>query len=109
GFIWPSRSDVDAALGLVLSGPAAVTAFAGLRAGRAPDRGIAAVVERVVGKVVAVDVAPDVLLAPVDEGVDLPDPALRVPLELRRSGARRRLLATDPRAPGVDVLQRALE
>src|SRR5436190_16959047 len=105
----PCGSQVDAALGLVLSCPAAIAAFARLGAGGAPNRCITAVVERVVWEVVAVDVVPQVPLGPVRERVDLPDPALGVLLQLWRRSPGGRLLAADPSDPGVNVGQRVRE
>src|SRR5579875_2662771 len=102
-------SEVDAALGLVLASPTALAAVAGLGARGAPDRAVAPIVERVIRKVVAVDVAPDVMLRPVRQWIDFPDPAPLVHLQLGRVGARVRLLPTNPGDPGLDVPQRALE
>src|SRR5947209_4027105 len=62
-----------------------------------------------VGKVVLEDVAPHVLLRPVSDRVDLPDPPPLVALELRRADARHRLLAADSGDPRVDIRQRSLE
>src|ERR1700722_14252590 len=64
---------VDAALGLVEPGPPALPAIAGKGARLAADRGIALIVQRVVGQVVAEDVAPQIPLSPVGQRVDLPD------------------------------------
>src|SRR3954447_5988316 len=75
-----SMSDVQAALGLGQTGPAAVAAVARRRARRTSDRVVALVVERVVREVALVDALPDVLLRPLDERVVLPDPALVVEL-----------------------------
>src|SRR5437588_9734587 len=98
-----------AALALVLAGPAPVATLARLRARRAPDRGVTAIVQRVVRQLVPVDIAPDVLLGPVDQRVDLPDPPLWVALDLGGASAVRSLLATDARDPCVDVLEGPLE
>src|SRR5438876_12141417 len=100
---------MNPALGLVLTGPAAVTALAGLGAGGAPDRGEAPVVQGMVREVVLEDVGPQVLLRPIRDRVDLPDPAALVALELGRGRARRRLLAADARDPGLEPGQRPLE
>src|SRR3954453_18541909 len=102
-------SDVQSAFGLVGARPAARAAVARLRARRAPDRGIAAVVQRVVGEVALVDPPPEVLLGPVDERVVLPHRALLVPLDRLGVRAGRRLLAADARDPGVRAGERALE
>src|SRR4051794_12583766 len=75
---------VEAALDLVGAGPAAVAAVARLRAVGAPDRGVTAVMQRVVGHVVLSNVPPDVLLAPVGERIDLPQAVRAVPGELGR-------------------------
>src|ERR1700760_3372323 len=63
---------VDAALDLVGAGPPAVALAARLGAVRAPDGGVAAVVQRVVGNVVGDEVGPDVALGPIGQGVELP-------------------------------------
>src|SRR5215218_2203760 len=84
-------SDVQPALGLGQAGPAALAAFAGLRAGRAADRRVALVVQRVVGQLALGDPLPEVLLGPVVERVELPDPALVVPLDRLRARAARTL------------------
>src|ERR1700729_1617853 len=109
GFKLGGPSLVDAAPGLVQAGPASLTAVARAGARLAPDRPVALVVQRVVGQVALEDIAPQVLLAPVGQRVDLPDPAAVVVLELAGAGAGRSLLATDPRYPRVDVVERALE
>ena len=82
-------SDVQPALGLVQPRPAALAAGAGVRAGRAADRRVALVVQRVIREVALGDPPPEVLLGPVDERVELPDPALVVELDRLRVGARR--------------------
>src|SRR4051795_2607597 len=84
-------SDVQSAFGLVGPRPAARAAVARLRTRRAPDRGIPAVVQRVVGEVALVDPPPEVLLGPVDERVVLPHRALLVPLDRLGVRAGRRL------------------
>ena len=83
-----ARGEMQAALDLVGAGPAAVAAAAGRGAVRAADRGVAAVVQRVVRDVVLGDVAPDVLLAPVGQrrALDLAGMA-GVRRELRRARA----------------------
>src|SRR5687768_18356939 len=70
------RGHVQAALGLVLAGPTTLAALARRRAGHAADRGVAAVVQGVVGEVVGDDVIPHVAVRPVDQRVDLPQAAL---------------------------------
>ena len=87
-----SALPVDAALGAVGPGPAARALARALErdrgAGHASDRGIALIVKRVVGHVVVLDVAPDLLLVPVGQGVQLPEAEPLVPTELGRVGAR---------------------
>ena len=80
----------EPALDLVGARPAALAAAAGLGAGRAADRRVALVVQRVVGQVALVDAPPEVLLGPVGERVVLPHRALLVALDELRVGARRR-------------------
>src|SRR5205823_4826482 len=94
GSISPSR-DVESALGLLGARPAPVPAAARQRARRAADRRVTAVVQRVVGEVALVDAPPEVLLGPVDERVELPDPAPGVELDGLGVGACRALLAAD--------------
>src|SRR3954452_19373637 len=102
-------SDVQSALGLGEAGPAALPAGAGRRAGRAADRRVALVVQRVIRQVTLVDPPPQVLLGPVEERVVLPDPALVVPLDRLGACPRRPLLAADAGDPGVGAGQRALQ
>ena len=64
---------VDPTFQLVLAGPPSLTAFTGLGARGAADRSVALIVQRVVWEVVLVDVAPEVLLVPVGQRVELPD------------------------------------
>src|ERR671931_1807125 len=97
---------MQAALDLVGLRPAAFAGAAGPGAVRAADRGVAAIVELVVGDVVLDDVAPDVLLGPVRQRVGLPELVLLVPLELRGPRSHRRLLAAKPGDPAVDVRKR---
>src|SRR3954454_16209869 len=101
--------DVQPALRLVGPRPAARAAVARLRARRAADRGVAAVVQRVVRQVALVDPPPQVLLGPVDERVVLPHRALLVPLDRLGVRAGRRLLAADAGDPCVAAGERALE
>ena len=89
--------------------PAALAAAAGLGARRAADRGVALVVQRVVGQVALVDARPEVALGPVGERVVLPHRALVVELDELRVGARGGLLAADAGDPRVGAGQRALE
>src|SRR5579885_3162091 len=103
--------DVDAALELVRVGPAACALLLVRRrrprAGDAADRAVAGVVERVVRDLVDDDVRPDALLVPVGDRVELPDAVALRPLQLRRPGAARRLVAADAGDPGVVGLERA--
>src|SRR5215510_5085010 len=96
---------VDPALELVRPGPAArpllLVGCDRPGAGDAADRAVARLVERVVGNLVHLDVRPDALLVPVRERVHLPDAVALRPLELRRLGAARRLVAADAGDPGV--------
>src|SRR5688500_7727862 len=105
-----ARLEVDAALELVRTGPApgALLLVGTDRAGArdAADRAVAGLVERVERDLVHLDVGPDPPLVPVGEGMDLPDAVALRPLHLRRPGARRRLVAADPRDPGVVGLER---
>src|ERR1035441_8913750 len=103
------RDDVDPALGLVLTAPPAIPASAWLRAGSAADRGVALIVQWMVGEIVLEDVAPQILLGPVGEGTHLPDPPALVAFELGRLSAGRTLFAAQPRDPGIDVAQAQLE
>src|SRR5829696_4751797 len=83
----PVAASVDPALGALGALPAALTPDPRLRAVRAADRPVAPVVQLVVRKVVAEDVAPHVALAPVGERIDLVHRAPRVPVELGRAGS----------------------
>ena len=73
---------------------------------RVADRRVAAVVQRVVGQPALADVRPAVVVAPVGERVRLPQLVRRVPAELRRVRARRRLVAADAGDPGVEAAER---
>src|SRR5882757_6120551 len=96
---------VDAALGLGDAGPAAVAKVAArahrLRAVRAADRGVAAIVERVVREAVLMDVVPDVSLGPVGQRVQLPEAELLVPGELRGPGSGAGIRSADAGDPAV--------
>src|SRR5271166_762509 len=100
---------VDAALGLVRARPAALATRARLRARRAADRLVAAVVQRVVGEVALVDPAPQVLVAPVRERVVLPQAALAVAFDQLGARTRRPLLATYAGDPALRAVQRPPE
>src|SRR5919197_1453495 len=107
------RVDVNAALELPRSGPAAgplvLSRVHRSRARNAADRRIAGVVQRVVRDLVHVDVGLNALRVPVDERLDLPDAEALRPLDLLRAGPRRALLAADARDPGVVRIERALQ
>src|SRR4051794_1890396 len=75
---------VKPALRLVQLRPAALAASRRNGAVRAADRLVAAVVQRVVGEVVAVDVRPHLPLAPVGQRIRLPQPVALVERQLRR-------------------------
>src|SRR5215203_1793938 len=93
------------ALGLVEAGPAAgAIILAGARlpgAVGAADRGVALIVERVVGDVVLREVGPNLLLRPVGERVQLPEPEALVPGELRRLSAGLGIRAANARDPEI--------
>src|ERR1044072_3549812 len=106
---------MDAAVELVGAEPAACALLLLRRrrpgAGNAADRPVAGLVQRVERNFIDSDVGPDALLVPVGEGVQLPDLVLLRPLDLRRVGAARRLVAADagrPRAVGLERLQQRL-
>src|SRR2546425_12996194 len=70
------------------------------RARCAADRGVAPVVQRVTGHVVAADVLPDLLAGPGGEGRDLRDTAVRgVFGDHRGRGPRRALVSAEPGDP----------
>src|SRR5919204_1578233 len=107
------RVRVDAALELVGAGPAACALLLvgrdRPRAADAADRAVAGLVQGIEGDLVDADVRPDPLLVPVGQRVHLPDAVARRPLELRRRGAARRLVAADPGNPPRVRRERALE
>src|SRR3712207_6763703 len=76
-------STVESAFRLLFLGPAALPAAGGQRAVGAPDRGVTPVVERVVRQLVLVDVGPDLGVAPVSEGIRLPEAVALVVGQLR--------------------------
>src|SRR5262249_39792408 len=100
---------VEAALGPVGTGPATLPAGPRDRRVRVADRVVPAVVQPVVRQAALADVRTAVLVAPGCERVRLPQLVALVPAELRRVGARRRLIAADPGDPRVEVEQRAVE
>src|SRR5258708_7113675 len=69
------------------------------RAMGAPNAGISAIMERVVGKVVVVDITPDLRRAPVGERVDLHQMKFCVPVYLKRAGPLWGLVAADTGHP----------
>src|SRR2546423_11518756 len=99
------RVDVNAALQLVGAGPAAgpllLVGRRRPRAGDAPDRAVAALVQRVVRDLVDLDVGPDAFLVPVGERVELPDAVALRPLQLRRRRSARRLVSADAGDPAL--------
>src|SRR5262245_49249580 len=107
------RVFVDPALELVGAGPPARALLFVLGdrpgAGDAADRAVARLVERVVGNLVDLDVRPHALLVPVREGVHLPNVVTLRPLELRRFGAARGLVAADAGDPGAVRVERLEE
>src|SRR4051794_1370966 len=89
-------------------GPHGLALGDGLRAGRAADRGVALLVERVGGDLVLAEVVPDLVLLPLGERVQLHDRAVVVvDLDLPDVGARRPLVATQTGHPGIEVGERA--
>src|SRR5206468_9028301 len=101
---------MDSALELVRTGPPAraLLFVLGDRPGawNAADRAVTRLVEGIVGNLVDRDVRPDALLIPIRERVHLPDAVALGPLELRRLGAARRLVAADTGDQGVVRLAR---
>src|SRR5581483_1860767 len=80
------------------------------RARGAADRGVAAVVERVVGDVALAHVLPDLLLGPLGERVELDDRAVVVvDLDLADVRPGRPLVAPQAGDPGVERRQVARE
>ena len=100
---------MQAALGPVAVGPAALAAGAWNRRVGVADRCVAAVVQRVVGEPALPDVRPAVVVAPVDERARLPQLVRGVPAELRRVRTCRRLVAANAGDPAVEVSERADE
>src|SRR6476660_2191757 len=79
-------------------------------AGRAADRGVPALVERMRGHAVRARVLPDLVLRPLGERVQLHDRAVVVvDLDLADVAARRPLIATKPRDPCVETAEVALQ
>src|SRR4051794_37058893 len=91
---WTGRVDerfrlgsVQAALDLVGAGPPALAGVARTGARLAADRGVALIVERVVGQIVLEDVVPHVALGPIGQRSGLPEAVLGVPAQPRGVGA----------------------
>src|SRR4029079_11387421 len=79
-----------------------------LRAGRAAERRVALLVERMGRDLVLAQVVPDLVLLPLGERVQLHDRAVVVvDLDLADVGARRPLVATKAGDPGVEIGERA--
>lgn len=97
------RWSVQSALRFVEPGPPSrARVFSGLHAPsavRAPNAGIPAIVQRIVRKIVVMDIAPDFRVRPVGERVDLDQVKLRVPRDLESAGPGRSLVATDAGDP----------
>src|SRR3954454_10667661 len=100
---------MDGALRLLGAGPTALPPLTRKRRVRVADRGVALVVQCVVRQLALADVRPTVVVAPGGERVRLPELVLLVPAELRRIGARRRLVAADAADPGVELAEGAHE
>src|SRR5580704_11106166 len=98
---------VQSALGFLEPGPASRSrVFAGLDASgavRAADTRIPAIVQRIIGESVFVDVAPDLLRGPIGERVDLDQMKLRIPRHLERARSFGGLITTDTGYPGPQL------
>src|SRR5258708_37308980 len=79
------------------------------RAGLAADRGIAAIVQRVVGNLVGAQVRPDILGGPVGERAELPLAMRRVLLGFDGGGAAVGLHAAQTRDPATLARQRPVQ
>src|SRR5207244_2877852 len=79
------------------------------RARIATDRRIAAIVQRVVGNIVLVQVVPHVFRAPVGERAELPQAVDGIERRFFQAGARVRLLAPEAGDPGALAREGALE
>src|SRR5260370_26804605 len=95
---------VQPALLLFRAGPAAgpfvVAVGDRLGAGPTTDTGVALVMQRIVRNLVLQDERPHVLLGPCQQGVDLHEVELRVPLNDRRRRTIRCLVTPDAAQPG---------
>src|SRR4029077_16363073 len=106
------RSSMDAAFGLARAGPASAarvgTGLDAERAGRAADRGVAVVDQRVDQHAVGGDVVVDLLLGPADDRVDLDHLPPVVPLDHLGLAAVAGLVPAHAGDPRVIVGQRPL-
>src|SRR6476659_8640279 len=105
-----ASASVEAALHLAGALPAAGPLVSALLhragAGDAADRRESVVVQRVIGDAVPPDVTPDVAVRPVHERLHLHHAAALINLNLAGIFASCRLVAANPRDPGVHSLQR---
>src|SRR5215468_4164813 len=104
---------MDSAFQLLLSvpSPAAFVRSGGhaSSAGDTPDARVAVVVERVIRQFASHDVIPHLPAGPGGQRVDLDQAVSRVPFDGADVGARRRLIASERRNPGVVAPERLLE
>jgi hypothetical protein len=92
------------------AGPLVLAGAGRAGAGRAADRGVAALVQRVHRQAVAAHVGPDLLAGPVGERVELEDAAVGgVQLGLGRAPPGRAAVAAQPGRPGPDADQGPLQ
>src|SRR6266496_1748268 len=89
------------------SGARVLAGDRGARAGRAADRAVALVVERVVRNIAGADRGPDLVLAPVGERVELHHAVRRVVFLQLELGAGDGLLAAPTGDPGFLAFERA--
>src|SRR5262249_45512580 len=75
-------------------------------AGDASDARVTVIVERVVGQFVSHDVIPHLTACPGGQRIDLHQSVSRVPFDDADVGARRRLIASERRDPGVVTFER---
>src|SRR5262249_43097443 len=106
-------SKVNPAFQLLLSVPSP-TAFVRsgdhpASAGDASDARVTVIVERVVGQFVSHDVIPHLTARPGGQRIDLDQAVSRVPFDDADIGARRRLIASERRDPGVVTFERQAE
>src|SRR5262245_14726291 len=79
-------------------------------AGRAADAGVTQIIERMVRHVVRTDIIPHLIFSPVGQGVDLHNAAMvMVEFDFANVGAGGPLIATEPRHPGVKMVERPAE